>query len=196
MKKLGIVFWLLGAPLICLAQDSIINKKASIVVGGDLLFNSKHQTREDPKSNWKYLSCTVKAGYFVSGNDLLLIRPRIIGEFTSYEAFGNTRSEVSFGGEFVYRRFFGNSLFGGILIGGEYEREYASNFVSGKPQYDKEVYAGVELGYIFFLNPCVGLETALYYSARKRNYIRTDFAQPDYYSKVGINLGFIYLINL
>lgn len=195
MKNLGIVLWLLGAPLICFAQDSIIDRKSSIVVGGDLLYNSKHQTREEPKSKMINLSSTVKVGYFVSGNDLLLIRPRITGEFTSYKASGTTRSEVTLGGELVYRRFFGRSMFGGVFLGGDCERVNSSRFIPSNPQYDKEIYAGFELGYVYFLIPQVGLETAVYYSARKRYYIRTDYTQPSCYSKVGVTIGFIYLFN-
>jgi len=193
MKSLGIVFWLLWMSLICYAQDSITDRKSSVVLGGDLLYNSNHQTRDEPNYKKINLSGNVKFGYFFSSNDLVLIRPRITGEFTSSKTSGYNRSEIAFGGELVYRRFFGTSLFGGVFIGGEYDREYSSAFLSGKPQYDKEVYAGLELGYVTFLNPRVGLESAVYYSARKRDYVRTEYTQPDYYSKVGITLGFIYL---
>lgn len=193
MKNLGIVLWLLWTPFICFAQDSITDRKSSVVLGGDLLYNSKYQTRDEPNYKKISLSSNIKVGYFLSDNDLLLIRPRITGKYISSKASEYSKSDFAFGGELVYRRFFGISLFGGILIGGEYERVNSSAFLPGAHQSDKEVYAGLELGYIAFLNPRVGIETAIYYSARKRKYFRTEYTKSNYYSKVGITVGFIYL---
>ncbi|KAF5433667.1 hypothetical protein C5S36_06025, partial [Candidatus Methanophagaceae archaeon] len=107
-----------------------------------------------------------------------------------------TSNEIIFGGELVYRRFFGNSLFGGGFVGGDWEREFASNYVSGEPQYDKEVYAGLELGYIYFLNPRVGIESAVYYSIRRKNVLRDVNSSQYYYSRAGINIGFLYLFKM
>lgn len=196
MRALGILIWFSLIPSFCIAQDDIADKKSSIVVGGDLLWNSKHRLKEDSKYKQINISSSVKFGYFFSDNDLLLLRPRISMEFASFKPDGPNSNEIIFGGELVYRRFFGNSIFGGGVVGGDWEREFASNYVSGEPQYDKEVYAGLELGYVYFLNPRVGIESAVYYTARRKIVIRDVFSGQQNYSKAGIHIGLIYLFKL
>ena len=136
-KVLGILIWFSLIPSICFAQDDIADWKSSIVVGGDLLWNSKHKQKENSKYKQINISSTVKFGYFFSDNDLLLLRPRITGEFTSYKPSGPTKNEIVLGGELVYRRFFGSSLFGGVFIGGDWERKKSSRSISPRPKYDK-----------------------------------------------------------
>jgi len=192
IRALGILVCFFLIPSFCIAQEDIADKKSSIVIGGDLHWNSKYKLNEGRGFRRINISLNGKLGYYISENDLLLLRPRITGEFTSYKS-GVTKEEIAFGGELVYRRFFGNSLFGGVFLGGDWERGYASNYVSQRPQYDKEVYAGLELGYIYFLNPRVGIESAVYYSARRTYVIRDVYSRQHNYSRTGINIGLLYL---
>lgn len=194
MRTSGILIWFLLIPFFCVAQEDIADKKSSIVVGGDLFWNSKYKLKEDLGFRRINISLNGKLGYFLSGNDLLLVRPRLTGEFTSYKS-GVSKEEIAFGGELVYRRFFGNSLFGGVFFGGDWEREYASNYISQRPQYDKELYAGLEFGYVYFLNPHVGIESAISITARRKYVIRDVYSRQHYYSRTGISIGLIYLFN-
>ena len=193
---LGIFIWYSLIPSFCFAQDNITDKKSNIVVGGDLLWNGKHKQNENSKYKQINISSAIKFGYFFSDNDLLLMRPRISMEFTSYKPDGPTSNEVLFGGELVYRRFFGKSIFGGVFLGGSWRRMYASNLVYDKPSFDKEVYSGLEVGYVYFLNPRVGIESAVYYSVRRRYVIRDVYSRQYNYSKGGINIGIMYLFKL
>jgi hypothetical protein len=194
-RALGILIWFLLIPSFCIAQEDIADKKSSLVIGGDLLWNSKYKLNEGRGFKRINISLNGKLGYFISDNDLLLLRPRITGEFTSYKS-GVTKEEIAFGGEVVYRRFFGSSLFGGVFLGGDWERQYATNYVSGEPQFDKEVYGGLELGYVYFLNPRVGIESALYYSYRRKTVIRDVYTRQHNYSRAGIHIGLLYLFKL
>ena len=194
-SALGIFIWFSLIPSFCFAQDNIADKKSNIVIGGDLLWNGKHKQKENSKYNKINISSAIKFGYFFSDNDLLLIRPRISLGFTSYKPDGPTSNEVLFGGDLVYRRFFGSSFFGGVFIGGDWRRMYASNLVYDKPSYDKEVYSGLEVGYIYFLNSRIGIESAIYYTVRRKYVIRDVYSSQYYYSRGGINIGFLYLFN-
>jgi hypothetical protein len=196
MRALGILIWFSLIPSICFAQDEIADKKSSLVIGGDLLWNSNRKPKENSTYKKINISSTVKFGYFISNNDLLLLRPRITGEFSSLKPSGTSTKSVTIGGELVYRRFFGSSVFGGIFLGGDWERKKASNSISPRPQYDKEVYAGLELGYVYFLNPRVGIESAFYYSARRKYVIRYEYSRQYNYSRAGIHIGLLYLFKL
>jgi len=193
-SALGIFIWLSLIPTFCLAQDNIADKKSNIVIGGDLLWNGKHKQNENSKYKQINISSAIKFGYFFSDNDLLLLRPRISMEFTSYKPDGPTSNEVLFGGELVYRRFLGSSFFGGVFVGGDWRRMYSTNYVYGEPAYDKEVYSGLELGYIYFLNSRIGIESAIYYTVRRKYVIRDVYSSQYYYSRGGINIGFLYLL--
>lgn len=195
MRTLGIILWFSFVPSICIAQDSIADRKSFIVIGGELLWNSSRDLKENSGYKNVNISSKVKFGYFLSTKDLILIRPRITVDLITDKSAEYTNNEVAIGGEFVYRRFFGSSLFGGIFLGGDCERKKSSRSISPRPQYDKELYYGIELGYIIFLNPHVGIESTLYYSAGKITAVRYEYTNNLYYSKGGITIGFIYIFN-
>ena len=87
MRALGILIWLFLIPSFCIAQEDIADKKSSLVIGGDLHWNSKYKLNEGRGFRRINISLNGKLGYFISENDLLLLRPRITGEFTSYKQF-------------------------------------------------------------------------------------------------------------
>ena len=196
MRAIGMLIWFLLIASICSAQEDIADKRSSFAVGGDLLWNSKYKRKEDSKYKQINLSSAIKIGYFFTNNDLLLLRPRITWEYSTYKSSGPTENEIILGGELVYRRFFGSSLFGGVFLGGDWERQFATNYVSGEPQFDKEVYGGLELGYVYFLNPRIGIESALYYSYRRKTVIRDVYSRQHNYTRTGINIGLLYLFKL
>ena len=195
-RVLGILIWFSLIPSISIAQENDIGKKSSFAIGGDLFWNSRYKLKENSTIKNINVSSAFKLGYFLSNNDFLLLRPRITWEHTTIKPSGPTDNEITLGGDLIYRRFFGKSLFGGIFLGGEWERMYATNYVSGKPAFDKESYAGLELGYVYFLNPRVGIESVLYYSIRRANVIRSDYTSQYNYTRAGINIGILYLFKL
>ena|GEM_PF-4707402 len=182
-------------PSVCIAQEDNLDRKSSFVFGGDFLWNSRHDRKEDRGFKRNDLTLNGKIGYFFSDYDLLLFRPRINGEFTNYKS-GVKENEIDLCGELVYNRFFGSSLFAGLFVGGDWVRAFATNYTYGEPSFDKEILAGLEFGYVFFLNPHVGIESTLQYSIRSVNYIRDVGTSGYTYSRVGISFGFIYLIQL
>ncbi len=195
MRTFGILLWFSLLPTICIAQDSITDRKASIVIGGDLIWNGTSKLIDDSGYKNVNISSKLKLGCFLTDKDLILIRPRITVDLTNDKTSDYTKNAIAYGGELVYRRFFGSSLFGGLFLGGECERKKSSRSISTRPQYDKELYYGIELGYLYFLNPHVGIESTLYYSAGKINIVRYDYSSQYHYSKGGVTIGFIYLFN-
>lgn len=193
MQRLLIILVFTVPLSICFAQEDNSKRKSSIVFGGDFLWNSKHRIQEVRGNKKNELTLGGKLGYFFSDNDLLLIRPRIDVEFTTNTS-GVKGNEINICGELVYRRFFGNSFFAGVFAGGGWERAFATNYSYGEPSFDKEIYAGFELGYVLFLSPQVGIESTLHYSIRKIEFIRDEGDISGYpYSRAGISIGFIYL---
>lgn len=63
-RILGIILWVTLVPSVCIAQEDNLDRKSSFVFGGDFLWNSRHDRKEDRGFKRNDLTLNGKIGYF------------------------------------------------------------------------------------------------------------------------------------
>lgn len=194
-KILNLILILSSISIFGSAQNISVAKHASLVVGGDMWGSMKYQLRDSPDYQKINFEGDIKLGYFISNNDLFLIKSWCSFERLSWINSIDLESDLYIGGVISYRRYLGNSLFGGLYFGGEYTRMFGKHSTTPTIGYDKEITAGMELGYSYFFNHNIGIESSIYYSAVRISVIREEKKFLDA-TRTGIKVGFLYLIKL
>lgn len=192
MKNFAVIFFVFFFPILTNAQDVLPIKQTSFVIGGEVEYKCKYLLNNGHKYKVAILNTKVKFGYFLSENDLFLIRPWIAVNRSRKISSDDHEGTFSIGTEIVYRRYLWKSVFGGAFLGGDYKRKLYSYSSTVTIDYDREIYTGAEIGYTLFLNSQVGIEPLIYLSYGRHAFEREIDSYINQIS-IGLNIGFLYL---
>ncbi|MEZ5070005.1 MAG: hypothetical protein R2751_03295 [Bacteroidales bacterium] len=192
MNKFAIILCLC-LPIWSNAQDNSNPKKGSFLIGGKLNWNTTYQLKEFPQNKKTDIYLLGQWGFFISENDVLLIKPQIEIEKYTFLSSSNFESTTSIGCDLKYKRYFSNYFFGGVYLGGKNIRNVYRYSSNPTIDYDKQIYSGIEIGHFLILSQQVGIETSLFLSAGRIDIVR-DFANQYYYTHIGINIGLLYIL--
>lgn len=185
---------LINVHLICHAQQDNKFRQSAFLIGGEMWGQMQNRKYDIHHESIFHFNCDMNLGYFLTNNDLILIRPGIIIDRLNSLSYNYRENVSAFNAELSYRRYLFQSFFTGIFMG--FERKASNIFVVSETiDKDKVIKLGFEIGYTHLIKKNVAIEFNIFYAYNNIRFERESIEIYNYW-KVGTKIGINYLFNI